>query len=51
MPFGISSASEVWERTITEMFDDIPGVEVVGARRSAKKSSGQSSRERLRPEL
>ena len=29
MPFGISSASKVWERTITEMFDDIPGVEVV----------------------
>ena len=29
IPFGMSSASEVWERTITEMFDDIPGVEVV----------------------
>ena len=29
MPFGISSASEVWERTITEMFDDISGFEVV----------------------
>ena len=29
MPFGISSASKVWERTITGMFDDIPGVEVI----------------------
>ena len=29
MPFGISSASKVWDRTITKMFDDIPGVEVV----------------------
>ena len=29
MPFGILSASEVWEHTITQMFDDIAGVEVV----------------------
>lgn len=29
MPFGISSASEVWERTATDMFADIEGVEIV----------------------
>ena len=62
MPFGISSASEVWERTITEMFDDIPGVEVVRddiliAGKDAEEHDAvlrkvlYSSRERLRPEL
>ena len=29
MLFGISPASKVWERTIIELFNDIPGVEVV----------------------
>lgn len=29
MPFGISSASEVWERTITDIFSGIEGVEIL----------------------
>ena len=29
MPFGLSSAPEVWERTITSLLSDIDGVEIV----------------------
>ena len=29
MPFGISSAPEVWERTVHDIFGDIPDVEII----------------------
>ena len=29
MPFGISSAPEVWQRTMHEFVEDLEGVEVI----------------------
>ena len=29
MPFGISSAPEVWQRTVHELVEDLEGVEVI----------------------
>ena len=29
MPFGITSAPEVWQRRMNEIIEDLPGVEVI----------------------